>query len=189
MNERDKFLEEAGKMLELIEIERVRKDKFIDQLVLDLEHLAMQYYPEISSYSGERRDLLRGKAIRRTNDICEFMFKRIYEGEDDSELDVIALKVPPLYDEERDKRLLEKKLAKIDVQYHAQVTETFKLLLELKEEGNLFRYECFEKTKKALWLSFPEISEFTGNSILHMNYYAYDRIWYMVNDLEHIIET
>ena len=110
MDEREKFLEEAGKLLEMIEVERVRKDKFIDPLVRDLEHVAIQYFPEISNYSTDLRDLIREKAIRRTNDICEFMFKRIYDGIDDSDEDITKFKVPPRHDEEGKKRLLEKRL-------------------------------------------------------------------------------
>jgi len=187
MDEREKFLEEAGKLLEIIEIERVRKDKFIDPLVRDLEHVAIQYFPEISDYSTDLRDLIREKAIRRTNDICEFMFKRVYDGVDDSDEDITKFKVPPRHDEEGKKRFWENHLAKIPQEYHAEVMEALKPAIEMKEEENEFTYDCFEKTKKALWLSFPEISEFTGNSILHMNHYTYDRIWYFVDDLYMIV--
>jgi len=187
MDDLDKFLEEAGKLLEVIEIEKVRKDKFIDPLVLDLEHVAMQYFPEISNYSADLRDLIRGKAIRRTNDICEFMFKRIYDGVDDSNEDITKFKVAPRHDEEWKKRFLEKRLEKIPPEYHAGVIEALSPAFEMKAEEIELTYDCFEKTKKALWVSFPEISEFSGNSILHMNYYAYDRIWYFVDDLYQIV--
>lgn len=39
---------------------------------------------------------------------------------------------------------------------------------------NRFIYDCFDLTKKKLWIAFPEMSEFSGNSILHMNYYAFE---------------
>jgi len=39
MDELEKFVDEAGKMLEMIEIEKVRKDKFIDLLVRELEQV------------------------------------------------------------------------------------------------------------------------------------------------------
>lgn len=187
MDDLEKFLEEGGKLLELIEIERIRKDKFIDPLVRDLEHMAIQHFPEISNYSTDLRDLIREKAIRRTNDICEFMFKRIYDGVDDSDEDITKFKVPPRHDEEGKKLLLEKRLGKIPPEYHALFIETFNMMMEVKELENEFTYDCFEKTKKALWVSFPEISEFSGNSILHMNHYAYDRIWYFVYDLYKIV--
>ena len=187
MDARDKFLEEAGKLLEMIEIEKVRKDKFIDPLVLDLEHVAIQYFPEISNLSTDLRDLIRGKAVRRTNDICEFMFRRVHDGVDDMEEDSTKFGVPPRHDEEAKKQFLQKRLEKIPPEYHDSYIETFNLMLELKETENELTYDCFEKTKKALWLSFPEISEFSGNSILHMNYYAYDRIRYFVDDLYKIV--
>ena len=189
MDEREKFLEEAGKLLEIMEIEKVRKDKFIDPLVLDLEHVAIQYFPEISSYSTDLRDLIREKAIRRTNDICEFMFKRIYDGVDDSDEDTSKFKVPPRHDEEWKKRLLEKRLEKISPEYHAEVIEALSPAFELKTMEIELTHDCFEKTKKALWVSFPEISEFSGNSILHMNYYAYDRIWYFIDDMYKIVRA
>lgn len=189
MDELEKFVEEAGKLLEIIEEQQLRKDKFIDPLVLDLEHVAMQYFPEIGNYSTDLRDLIREKAIRRTNDICEFMFKRIYDGEDDSNEDISKFKVPPRHDEEGDKRFLEKRLEKIAPEDHALFIETFELMMELKEPENEFTYDCFEKTKKALWVSFPEISEFSGNSILHMNHYTYDRIWYFVDDMYKIVRA
>jgi len=187
MDERDKFLEEAGKLLEIIEEQQARRDKFIDPLVLELEHVAIQYFPEISNLSTDRRDMIRGKAIDRTYDICEFMFRRIYDGVDDLEEDTTKFRVPPRHDEEGNKRYLEERLEKIPPEYHDSYIETFNLMLELKETENELTYDCFEKTKKALWLSFPEISEFSGNSILHMNYYAYDRIWYFVDDLYNIV--
>ena len=189
MDEREKFLEEAGKLLEIMEIEKVRKDKFIDPLVLDLEHVAIQYFPEISSYSTDLRDLIREKAIRRTNDICEFMFKRIYDGVDDSDEDTSKFKVAPRHDEEWKKRLLEKRLEKISPEYHAEVIEALSPAFELKTMEIELTHDCFEKTKKALWVSFPEISEFSGNSILHMNYYAYDRIWYFIDDVYKIVRA
>ena|ERR1035437_5016655 len=187
MDDLEKFLEEGGKLLEIIEIQRVRKDKFIDPLVLDLEYVAIHYFPEISNYSTDQRDLIREKAIRRTNEICEFMFKRIYDGVDDRDEDITKFKVAPRHDEEGNKRLLEKRLEKIALADHALFIETFNMITELKEQGNQFTYDCFEKAKKALWLSFPEISEFSGNSILHMNHYAFDRIWYFAYDVEQIV--
>jgi len=187
MDELEKFVDEAGKLLEIIEEQQLRKDKFIDPLVLDLEHVAMQYFPEISNYSTDLRDLIREKAIRRTNDICEFMFKRIYDGVDDSDEDISKFKVPPRHDEEGDKRFWGKHLAKIPPEYHAEVIEALKPAMEMKDVENEFTYDCFEKTKKALWVSFPEISEFSGNSILHMNHYTFDRIWYFVDDVYKIV--
>ena len=189
MDELEKFVEEAGKLLEIIEEQQTRKDKFIDPLVRDLEHVAMKYFPEISNYSTDLRDLIREKAIRRTNDICEFMFKRIYDGVDDSDEDISKFRVPPRHDEEGNKRYLEKRLEKIAPEDHALFTETFNLILELKEQENEFTYDCFEKTKKALWLSFPEISEFSCNSILYMNHYAFDKIWYFVDDVYKIVKA
>ena len=39
MDELEKFVDKVGKMLEMIEIEKVRKDKFIDLLVRELEQV------------------------------------------------------------------------------------------------------------------------------------------------------
>ena len=187
MDERDKFLERAGKLLEIMEIEKVRKDKFIDPLVRELEQVAIQYFPEISTYGADLRDSIREKAIRHTNDICEFMFKRVHDGVDDMDEDTTKFRVPPRHDEEAKKQFLQKRLAKIPPEYHAEVTEALAPALEMMDDVSELTHDCFEKTKKALWLSFPEISEFTGNSILHMNHYTYDRIWYFVDDLYMIV--
>jgi len=189
MDDLEKYLEEAGKLLEIIEIEKIRKDKFIDPLVRELEQLALQHFPEISNYSTDLRDLIRGKAIRCTNDICEFMFKRVHDGVDDSDEDITKFKVPLRHDEEGKKRFLEMRLEKIPTEYHAEATEALSLALEMKEEENEFTYDCFEKTKKALWLSFPEISELSGNSILHMNRYSYDKICGFVDDMYKIVDN
>lgn len=43
-----------------------------------------------------------------------------------------------------------------------------------ENDNNRFLYDCFDLAKKKLWISFPEMSEFSGNSILHMNRFAYE---------------
>ena len=155
MDDLEEYLEEAGKLLEVIEKRQARRDKFIDPLVLELEHTAIQYFPEISNMTTDKRDVIRRKAIDRTYDICDFMFKRIYDGVDDMEEDTSKFRVPPRHDEEGNKRYQEERLEKIPPEYHDSYIETFNLMLELKETENELTYDCFEKTKKSTMAIVP----------------------------------
>ena len=188
MDELEKFLDEGGRLLEIIEEQDARRERFVGPLENELYLLATEHFHEIRDYQLEvEKDILR-KADDRCHELCNFMFKRIYDGEDDSDVDLKRLHVPPRNDEEGEKLRLAKKLENIPPEYHDIYTDSFNMGLELLREQNELVYDCFDRAKKALWVSFPEISEFTGNSILTMNGTAFERMWYFMSDLHDIMD-
>jgi hypothetical protein len=54
---------------------------------------------------------------------------------------------------------------------------------------NEFLYTCFEIAKKKLWICFPGMSEFSGNSLIYMNRWTYDCTQKFVEQTKELINT
>ena len=188
MNELEKFVDEAGKMLETIEQRETRAKSFIEPLADELVAIAMRYFAEIETMEVEKKDKIAYRAFCRTEQLNRFMFKRIYDGVDDMEEDTTQFHVPPRHDEEGNKQRLEKQLERLPPEYHESYTEVFYEGIEADKPNNDFLYDCFDYAKLLLWVAFPEISELTGNSILHMNWEACNCMRSFGYDLYDIIE-
>lgn len=189
MAELNKFVEESDKVLAKIEEQELRQDNFMFPLEKELVSMTTQHFPEINDYTPEIKLQISYRAFERIIELWKFMFLRIYNGVDDLDEDSNKFYVPPRYDVEGDKRKLAKKLEKVDPAYHAVYIETNQEMQDLLRIQNEFVYDCFDKAKKALWISFPEISELTGNSILYMNVTAFERMWYFMIDLYDIMDS
>jgi hypothetical protein len=188
MDELEKFVDEAGKLLETIEQKEARAKSFIEPLVEELLTIAIRHFAEIETIDVEKKNKIAYGAFYRAEQLKRFMFKRIYEGVDDMEEDTAQFYVPPRNDEEGNRRKLEKQLKTIPPEYHESYTEVFYEGIEVDKPYNEFLYDCFDRAKLSLWVAFPEISELTGNSILHMNWQAYDCMRSFGYDLYEIIE-
>jgi uncharacterized protein YdcH (DUF465 family) len=187
MDDLEQFVDEAGKMLEIIAQREARAKAFVEQLAEELMDIATKYYPEIETIDPEKKEKIAYKAFYRAKELNDFMFKRIYDGKDDLDEDIARYSVPPLHDEEGNKLKLEAKLKMLPTEYHDAYTEVFYEGLEADKHNNEFLYDCFESAKLSLWVAFPEIAELSGNSILLMNWQAFSRMKYFIFDLSCII--
>ncbi len=98
------------------------------------------------------------------------------------------LRVPPREDLKGDREILEKRMEKMVEEYHEAYKKLFQGVLESNKPNVDFLYDCFECAKKQLWNCFPEISELSGNSILKMNEWAYNRMWLFTNNVDDILK-
>jgi len=113
--------------------------------------------------------------MRCSCEIAEFMMKRIYHNEEDADVDRQKLKV--LTREELFEARLKRFLSKIPPEYQEDMKEVFQEAEDANKYLDDFRYNSFEQAKKLLWEEFPEMSDFSGNSILLMNYHCFESIW------------
>lgn len=162
-----------------------RKTDFINSLSDKLYEISITRYPQIELMSNLRKSELGCWADRASNELLEFMYQRIYEGVDDHQQNPAKFKVAPREEHElnyRDKNVLEYLLSIPEGERELYVN-AYQKNQEVKKLRREFLYDCFELTKKELWIFFPEISELSGTSILHMNFSAY---WQMKDFSDHV---
>ena len=187
MDEFERFIDEIDKLDEEIKKKEARAISFIDSLADELMAIALRSFEEMKTLEPEKREKLAYQAFYRANQLNEFMFERVYKGVDDMNEDTAKFVVKTRHDEEGNKRKLKEQLKTIPPEYHEAYIVAVNEGIEADKPYRDFLYDCFECAKRALWVGFPEISELTGNSILHMNWQAYNRMWYFANDLYEIV--
>ena len=187
MDELERFIDEIDKLDEEIKKKEARAVSFIDPLADELMTIALSSFEEMETLEPEKREKLAYQAFYRAKQLNEFMFERIYKGVDDMDEDPGQFVVKPRNDEDGNKHKLEEQLKALPVEFHEAYIEAVNEGIEADKPYRDFLYDCFECAKRALWVGFPEISELTGNSILHMNWQVYNRMWYFANDLYEIV--
>lgn len=162
-----------------------RKTDFINSLSDKLYDISAERYPQIEEMSNLRKSELGCWADRASNELLEFMYQRIYEGVDDHQQNPAKFKVAPREEQElnyRDKNALDF-IYSIPESERDLYMNAYLKNQEIKKQRRAFLYDCFDLTKKELWEFFPEISELSGTSILHMNFTAY---WQMKDFSDHV---
>lgn len=126
-------------------------------------------FPEIRRLSEFKKKELYMRAFFRTGELADFMLLRVYDGEDDRNIDTAILNVPARND------LLAQGFALADGRL-------------LPERYLTLAYDSFEQAKRKLWEAFPEIADFSGNSILRMNECTFNRMCKFAENVFDIVE-
>lgn len=184
----DKFTDGTERMLEDIKQREKRYEAFNVPLANELYGIALRTFPEIGLLTEDKRKELYLRAFFRAGELSDFMLARVYDGEEDESVDVNSLRVPARDDLKGGRNELEKRMERMVTEYHEAYKLLFQGLLEFDKPNVDFLYDCFECAKKQLWNNFPEISEFSGNSILRMNEWAYNRMWQFANNVDDILK-
>jgi len=185
----DNIREKSANLSAYIQIWEERCDEFNQPLANKLYVLTLNTFPEIANFPEKKRKLVRFRAFFRASELSEFMLMRIYDGIKDDGINTEGLKVPARDDVEGYKQILEKQLQKIAPYQYEELSKKLMQIQELNNYDRNFLYDCFDVAKKMLWKCFPEMIDFSGNSILRMNDWAYTRMMQFTLNVFSIIES
>lgn len=152
---------------------------FLIPLANDLFALTTETYPEIESLAGYVRKQIMVKAFFRVCELNDFMMTRLYDGEEDGNADIEALKLPQPEDLQSGSYEFSKIPVSIEPGIQEEFLDFFSGNTSMPNRDTDFLYRCFALVKKELWESFSEqICNFGGNTILCMNEWAFTRMWH-----------
>ncbi|MDD3080093.1 MAG: hypothetical protein PHH37_13490 [Paludibacter sp.] len=157
---KNNFAKEYNALSKEIEVRDDLVWNFNIPLADELYQITLNTFPELVAQPEGTKRLIKFKAFFRAGELSDFMFQRIYDGEDDRDVDVNTLRVP--------------------------LSELVPSEKTSNSEIELI-YNCFTIAKKMLWNKFPEMSEFSANSLLHMNYWAYKQMLQYTENVQSVL--
>lgn len=156
-----------------LEREKARQSKFIDALEQELIEVSLQHFPEAIQHKHQFIDGLRIKAHNRAVDVNEVLDLTLVGMSSADDPIFSTFPIPPRDVTEEEQQFLEKTLKSLPPEQH----ETFiKLNNERLHEEAIdrnFQFICYDKTKEVICKFFPELINFTGNEIRHIDRISY----------------
>ena len=161
---------------------------FLIPLANDLFALTTETYQEIEHFPGYVRKQIMVKAFFRVCELNDFMMARLYDGEEDENADVEALKLPQPEDLQPGKYEFQKIPLSIEPGIHQEFQDFFSGNANIPNRDTDFLYQCFVLVKKELWDNFSDqICNFGGNTILCMNEWAFTRMWHYTRQVKKLL--
>jgi hypothetical protein len=182
----EEIFNELDRLYRNIQLRDSRREPFEEQLTKSLYLQVEKFYPALSEKDRDTKEKVKYQAFVSARELSDFILKRVFDGEEDEAADLTSLHVSSREETAacRTTKLLEKMTP--------EEQESYREVCEMIEDVNRpyvdFWYDCFECAKKKLCESFPEIGEFSKNSILCLNAWTHDRMWYFRNRMVDIME-
>jgi hypothetical protein len=166
--------------------EKARQEAFIEALENAIIELSIQYYPESEPHKHLFIEDLAIKAHERAVLINELLDMRVGGITSDDIEFYNENHVPDRDVSEKEKQYLERELETLPPEQHAGFIQLNAERVAIEAKVREFVFLCYDKAKELIVKYFPEIVDFSGNSIrdidltayLEMNEWTYDFYYY-----------
>lgn len=150
-----------------------RQQSFIDALQNALVDLSIQHFPETKPYKHQFSEALTQRAHQQAVYLNEFLDMLVGGYSSDALGFYTENHVPKRDVSEEEKQKLENILRKMPPEQHATFIELNTERVQAEAQVREFVFLCYDKAKELIVQYFPEIIDFSGNSIRDVDYSAY----------------
>lgn len=169
----EQFEAECNRMDAELAAEKARQSKFIEALENALIEISIQYFPETEPYKPLFMEVLAIKAHQRAVLLNERLDWLVSGGSSDNVEYYNQSQVPPRDVSQKEQQFLENTLKTLPPEQHATFIQLNAERLAIEAQDRDFVFLCYDKAKELIVKFFPEIVDFSGNSIRDIDHLAY----------------
>jgi len=145
--------------------EKARQSKFIDTLEQAIVNLSLQQFPELEKHKHLFLDDIVRCAHKQAVDTNELLDLNLggYTNDDNTEL--LSITIPPRDVTQEEHQFLNDTLKNLPPEQHQTFIKLHEERVKDEAEERALLFVCYDKTKVLISQFFPEIIDFTGNTI------------------------
>lgn len=155
------------------EAEIARQNNFIAALEKELVDLSIRYFPETEPHKHHFIAELTKEAHYWAVIINEDFDMILYGFGNEDFIGPPDFKVPDRDITEKEKKYLEDTLKNMPAEQHEFFIKLNTERVKYEAQEHEFKFQCFDKTKELIVQYFPEIVDFSANSIRNINFSTY----------------
>jgi hypothetical protein len=172
----EEFEASCNRMDAELAAEMARQDAFIASLEKAILELSFQRFPETLQHKHLFIEALTRKAHQNAVILNETLDLVVGGSSSDKFEFYNQNHVPPRDVSQEEKQFLEETLKSLPPEQHAEFIQLNSERISVQNEEREFVFLCYDKAKELLVKYFPEINDFSGNSIRNIDYSAYARM-------------
>ncbi|WP_320054430.1 hypothetical protein [uncultured Acetobacteroides sp.] len=176
MQSYEQFEANCNRMDAELAAEQARQSKFIETLENALIHISINHFPETEQHKPIFVEAITIQAHERAVLLNEVL-DMLVGGYSSDKFEFFNQNHVPKRDvSEDEKQYLEKTLKSMPPKQHAYFIELNTERVTIEAEVREFVFLCYDKAKELIVEFFPEIANFSGNSIRHVDCSAYQQM-------------
>ena len=145
--------------------ERARQSKFIDTLEQAIVTLALQQFPELEQHKQLFIDDITHCAHQQAVDTNEMLDMNLGGYTNDDNTEFLSITIPPRDVTQEEQQFLNDTLKNLPLEQHQTFIKLHEERVKDEAEERALLFLCYDKTKELISQFFPEIIDFTGNTI------------------------
>lgn len=169
----EEFEEMCNRLDAELAAEQARQNKFIDALENELVNISIQHYPETEPFKHLFIEDITEKAHMRAVYINELLDMLVAGVTHDEEADPDSFTIPNRDVSDEEQRYLDDILKTIPPQGRSDFIKDNAERVAYEAQEREFLFLCHDKVKELIGLHFPEMINFSGNSIRRINWSTY----------------
>lgn len=178
----EEFEARCNRMDAELAAEIARQNRFINSLEKALIEVSFQFFPETRQYKHLFIEALTIKAHQRAVELNELLDMMVAGVTNDEHYGADNYKLPDRDVTLKEKQYLEDTLKNMPPEQHAYFIEIYSEQVKYEAEEREFRFQCHDKAKELISKHFPEIINFSGNSIRRLNFSSFYDMYEWVFD-------
>jgi hypothetical protein len=169
----EQFEAECNRMDAELAAEIARQSKFMEALEKALIEISIQLFPETEPYKHLFIEALAIKAHQNAVLLNERLDWLVSDGSSDNVEYYNQSQVPSRDVSQEEQQFLENTLKTLPPEQHASFIQANAERLAIETQEREFVFLCYDKAKELIVRFFPEIVDFSGNSIRDIDHSAY----------------
>lgn len=182
----EEFEANCNRMDAKLAAEIARQSKFMEALEKALIEISIQHFPETEPYKHLFIDALAVKAHQRAVLLNERLDWLACGGNSDDIEFYNQSQVPQRDVSQEEQQFLEDTLKTLPPEQHATFIQLNAERLAIEAQDREFVFLCYEKAKELILKFFPEIIDFSGNTLRDIDHSAYLQMDEWVYDFNYI---
>ena len=181
----EEFEARCNRMDAELAAEIARQNRFINSLEKALIEVSIQFFPETRQYKYLFIEALTIKTHQRAVELNELLDMMVGGITNVDQFGADNYKLPDRDVTLQEKQYLEDTLKNMPTEQHAYFIEINAERVQYEAEEREFLFQCHDKAKELIGIHFPEMINFSGNSIRRLNYSSYYDMYEWVFDFYH----
>ncbi|MBK8806797.1 MAG: hypothetical protein IPO21_09180 [Bacteroidales bacterium] len=153
--------------------EIARQSEFIDTLEQAIVNLSLQQFPELEQHKHLFIEDITRCAHKQVVDINELLDFNLGGNNNDDNTKLLSITIPPRDVTQEEQLFLKETLKKLPPEQHQTFIKLHEERLKDEAEERTLLFLCYDKTKEFISQFFPEIVDFTGNTIRNIDRSAF----------------